>query len=128
VSRVEVAEHGSRPVLMTPARINAPQGARAIADVAMQRNAADLLRVVIDWEGEQLFGSDNPAAMPIVYIYAAKYFPNIDRTAYIEIPLDMEDAFSQSNFTSGLAQDIVDYIIEQFEQKAHESYSMKGNN
>ena len=113
---------------MTPARLNAPQGAKVIADIAHKRNAADLIRIVIDWEGDTLFGQGNAAAIPIVYIYAAKYFPNINRTSYIEIPLDIEEAFNQSNFSNAVANDIVDYIIEQFEQKAYESQSMKGFN
>lgn len=113
---------------MTPARLNAPQGAKAIADIAHQRNAADLLSVVIDWEGDELFGDGSPGAKPIVYIYAAKYFQNINRTAYIEIPLDMEEAFSQSNFSNLVAEELVQYIIEEFERKQYESQTMKGAN
>lgn len=127
--RVEVAEHGNRPVLMTPARLNAPQGARAIADLAHNREVADYMIVVIDWDGSHLWEKEMQAvATPIMYIYAAKYFHNIGRAAYIEMPIDLEEAFGQSNFTSEVAEEIVQHIHEEFEKKAYESTHMKGTN
>lgn len=126
--RIEVVEHGSRPVLMTPARLSAPQGVRAIADIAYEVNAADYMVIAIDWDGTHLFGAGNEAAKPIIYIYAAKHFQNINRTAYIEIPLDIEEAFGQSNFSNLVATEIVQHIVEQFEIKAYESTHMKEMN
>lgn len=127
MSRVEVKEYGARPALMTPARLNAPQGAKAIADLAHESGVVDYLSIVIDWDGSHFMGEQS-FNKPIIYIYAAKYFQNINRTAYIEIPLDMEEAFSQSNFNSVVAAELVQHIAEEFEKKLSESYHMKGIN
>lgn len=126
--RIEVAEYGSRPSFLTPARLNAPQGAKAIADLAYKYNVADYMMIAIDWDGTHFKWDKNFTPKPILYIYATKYFQNINRNAYIELPIDIEEAFGESNFTNTVAVELLQHIAEQFDIKAYESTNMNGAN
>lgn len=131
---VSVKEIGSRPIIMTPARINAPQGAKVLADMLHDSGLVDMALVTLDWEGDFFWDTENNGPMPkelrkpVMFIYAAKYYQQVDKVAYIEMPIDVEDAFAQSNFSNDVALEIIDHIRLEFEQKLYESYHMKGAN
>lgn len=128
---VSIKEVGTRPALLTKARMNAPQGAKAIADTIYDSNICDRAILMIDWDGDSLWDTASKGPMPeemkrpLFIIYADKYYSNVNRYASIEIPLDMEEVFGQDNFTREIAMELAQHIKEEFERKHYESYSMK---
>lgn len=84
--KVIVRELGSPPAIMTPARLNAPQGARALADIMAEETYADLATISVDWEGDGL--------TPVLSILTVKFFPEYAPENLQHFwPIDMEDAF-----------------------------------
>lgn len=112
--RVRVAEAGSRPVIATAARLNAPQGAQVIADVLYDLDFCDDVLLTLDWERNALA------------ISAVKFYPDISRRADIDFVVDMEDAFKQDNFSREVAMGIVDHLLDEFHKKDDEAKQMVG--
>lgn len=84
--KVVVRELGRRPSIMTPARLNAPQGARALADIMARENYADLCTISVDWVGDGF--------TPVLSVYTVKFLPEIAPENLQHFwPIDMEDAF-----------------------------------
>jgi len=84
--KVIVRELGSKPAVMTPARLNAPQGARALADIMANEDYADLCTISVDWEGDGL--------TPVLSLLTVKFFPEYAPENLQHFwPIDMEDAF-----------------------------------
>lgn len=119
-------EKGSRPALMTPARLNAPQGGRVIVDILAEEDFADACAIVIDWDGDIMWNTDTQGPMPqdlkkpVLYLFAHRYFPEIDRRAEIEIALDLDEAFGKDNFDNDVAHAIVNHLEDEFNKKRHE--------
>jgi hypothetical protein len=71
---------------MTPARINAPQAAKALADLMSPEEYADIATLNLDWEGDGF--------TPVLSIHLVKWLPEIaPENLQIFWPIDMEDAF-----------------------------------
>ena len=84
--QVIVRELGSKPTIMTPARLNAPQGARALADIMAEEDYADLATISVDWKGDGI--------TPVLSILTVKFFPEYAPENLQHFwPIDMEDAF-----------------------------------
>lgn len=84
--KVIVRELGNKPTLMTPARINAPQAAKALADIMAEETYADLCTVSVDWEGDGM--------TPVLSLLTVKFFPEYAPENLQHFwPIDMEDAF-----------------------------------
>lgn len=128
---VTVKEVGSRPTFTTPARVNAPQGAKVLADMLHASGVCDRAILMIDWDGDSLWDTQSKGPMPkeikkpIFVVYADKYFSEVNRYAYIEIPIDIEDAFGQDNFSNTVAAELVDHIRKEFEYKYYQSDFVK---
>jgi len=87
--KVIVRELGTKPAIMTPARINAPQGAKALADIMAEENYADMATISVDWEGDGL--------TPVLSILTVKFFPEYAPENLQHFwPIDMEDAFGSA--------------------------------
>lgn len=101
--KVALAEVGDRPLIATPARINAPQGARVLVDLMSQVDWIDYGRVTLDWIGDGI--------TPVMIVEASKVFPHGSITMK-PWPIDIEDAFGLDNMTNGTLQDIVYHVEE----------------
>ena len=112
--KVDVSEVGARPTILTPARMNAPQGARVLADVIHDLDFADYCLLVLDWEKN------------VLAVVATKRYPDIRRRADIDFIVDMDDAFTKDNFGLEVAKNIVDHLREEFEKKDAEAKAMEG--
>jgi hypothetical protein len=112
--RVDVTEVGNRPLIATAAKLNAPQGAKVLADVLVDMNFAEHCLLVLDWEKGALVVS------------CAKRYPDIGRRADIDFALDMEDAFQQDNFSRDIAIEMMDHLRSEFQRKDDEAKRMEG--
>lgn len=112
--RVDVAEVGDRPLIATAARINAPQGAKVLADVLHDMDFADHCLLTLDWDKGALVVS------------CAKRYPDIGRRADIDFALDMEDAFSRDEFGKDVAIEMMDHLRSEFRKKDDEAKAMEG--
>jgi hypothetical protein len=126
--KVDVVEHGDRPRVLTPARMNAPQGARALADALYNADFADLCSLVVDWDGTYLAPDDMPVDIrqPALVIMASKWYPAIKKRADIFVRLDMEDAFARDNFGSDAIVEIIEHLVTEFQRKDEEASRMGG--
>lgn len=112
--RVRVAEVGSRPLIATAARLNAPQGAQVLADVMYEMDFADDCLITLDWDKSA------------VVVSAVKYYPDIKRRADIDFALDMEDAFQRDEFGKDIALEMMDHLRTTFREKDEEAKKMVG--
>lgn len=106
--KVIVRELGKRPVLATAARLNAPQGAKALADLMAEEEFADLCVINIDWESI-------PPAMVVDIIGWYKDWAG--EPLKLQWPIEIEDAFGQDNMDSGILRLIVESCREEFNSK-----------
>lgn len=84
--KVIVRELGTKPTIMTPARLNAPQGAKALADIMANEDYADMATINVDWQGD--------GVTPVLSILTVKFFPEYAPENLQHFwPIDMEDAF-----------------------------------
>jgi hypothetical protein len=117
--RVEVYEHGERPTLGTRARISAPQGANALADLFAPHEFAHYAIITLDWTGDMLLAvSQGELARPVMHVLVARYHPEFDRRREVEWVIDLEDAFSLDNMDNAVLRDIVQQAEEQLNQPA----------
>lgn len=108
-----VREAGERPVLATPARMNAPQGARALADLLSEEDYCDLCILTIDWEGDGF--------TPVLTVFAVKwYIKGGGVRLQVEWNIDIDDAFEQDNMDNGILRQIVYDLGEFIHQKEEE--------
>ena len=107
--KVVVRELGGRPPIATPARLNAPQGAKALADLLADKDFADLCVINIDWEGDGF--------TPVLNIVTVKWFVEYGgRRLEHNWPIDLEDAFGQDNMDNGILRSIVSQLEEHFHE------------
>jgi hypothetical protein len=111
---VRVAEVGDRPLIATAARLNAPQGAKVLADVLYDLDFCDDILLTLDWDKS------------VLAISAGKAYPSIRRRADIEVILDMEEAFQQDNFSLATVTETIAYLRSEFEKKNDEAKAMEG--
>ncbi len=106
-----VREWGSRPAVATPARINAPQGAIALADLFAPHDFADLCTLTIDWERDALA------------IDAVKWHRDWPAQPVMNNPyaIDIEDAFGMDNMDNTTLRE----IVEAFKQMFAEAYETR---
>lgn len=107
---VVVREMGSRPLISTPARLNAPQGASALTDMAAEQDWADMMVVTLDWEGDGF--------TPVMVVETFKWFIEYGgaRLSHQWI-IDMEDAFGADNMDNSTLRLIIASIREEFERQ-----------
>jgi hypothetical protein len=107
--KVYVREVGDRPALATPARLNAPQGAKALADLLAEEDFADACVIELDWEGDGF--------TPAMIIYLAGWYRDWPGSALTLDPwvIDLEDAFGRDNMDNGVLRLIVHTLRELFE-------------
>lgn len=109
--KVVVREAGDRPAITTPARLNAPQGAKALADLLADETFADLCDILIDWQGDGF--------TPALVINTFKWFPQYEgRRLQSQWILSLDDAFGIDNFDNALARQIVFSLREEFMEKS----------
>lgn len=107
-----VREMGSRPPIATPARLNAPQGAKALADLMAEKDFADLCVITIDWEG----GIDGHT--PVLMVFTVKWFIEYGgQRLEHEWPIDLDEAFNKDNMDNGILRLMVQQLEEHFNQK-----------
>jgi hypothetical protein len=107
--KVIVREIGNRPAIATPARLNAPQGAKALADLLSEETFADLCTIDIDWEGDGFTSA--------MVIRVVGWYPDWPGDALVMPPwiIDMEDAFDRDNMDNGILRLMVHQMKELFE-------------
>ena len=109
--KVVVREVGDRPTITTPARMNAPQGAMALADLLAEEEFADLCDIVIDWEGDGF----TPALILNTFLWPPQYKGRHLKSQWV---LSIEDAFGIDNFDNALARQMVFALKEEFQAMA----------
>ena len=106
-----VRESGDRPTISTPARMNAPQGAKVIADLLADHDFADMSILTIDWEGDGF--------TPALIIDTVKWFPQFKgKRLEHHWVVSLEDAFGVDNFDNELARQMVNELHIEFERMA----------
>lgn len=108
--KVFVREIGSRPMISTVASINAPQGAKALADLMAPEDFADLCVINLDWVGDGF--------TPVMMITTVKWFLEYGgQRLEHSWPIDMEDAFGYDNMNNETLRLIVIQLREHFYQQ-----------
>lgn len=102
--KVVVAEVGDRPTITTPARLNAPQGAKQLADIMAEIDTIDMGKIVLDWKGD--------GHTPVMTITAAKTYPGwAGKWLYLDPwHIDIDDAFNQDNMDNGILRQIAEEV------------------
>jgi hypothetical protein len=102
-----VRENGDRPAAATSTRMNAPQGAIALADLLAEEDFADICVITIDWVGDGF--------TPSLTIFTVKWFIeyNGQRLEH-EWNIDLDEAFGQDNMDNGILRQIVHDLREEF--------------
>ena len=109
--KVVVRESGNRPALTTPSRLNAPQGAKALADLLADKYFADVADILIDWEGDGF--------TPALIVSVFKWFPEFSgRRLQTQQVFSIDDFFGIDNFDNGIARQLVFDLEEEFERMA----------
>ena len=104
-----VREIGTRPAIATPASLNAPQGAKAFADIMAAKDFADLCVINIDWDGDGF--------TPVLNIVTIKWFIEYGgQRLEHEWPIDLQEAFGLDNMDRGILLQIANDIEEHFEE------------
>lgn len=99
--KVIVREMGRRPVIATPGRLNAPQGARALADLLAEEDFADMCVLTLDWEGDGF--------TPAFVIETFKWVIQLKGARLsTEWVIDLDDAFGQDNMSHSILRGIVE--------------------
>ena len=110
--KVIVRELGNKPNIMTPARINTPQAAKALADIMANEEYADLATINVDWEGDGF--------TPVLSIHTVKWFPQYAPENLQHFwPIHMDDAFgSDEKANRDTLLDINQQLKEHFTEMA----------
>ena len=107
--KVIVRELGSRPSVMTPARLQAPQGAKVLADLLAEEDFADLCTLSVDWEGD--------GHTPVLTVYTVKFMPEYAPENLQHFwPIDMEDAFGGDAMDNETLRNIVQQLRDHFNE------------
>lgn len=109
---VEVAEVGSRPVLWTKARLNAPHGVRKLGELFSEQNWADKAIVVLDWQPEELADSEHKHDA-IVRVFIYKRVRELGRRIDLNLNLDVNDLFSKDVITASE----LGWVTDEFKKK-----------
>ena len=108
--KVVVRELGPRPPIATPARLNAPQGAKALADILANEDFADLCIISIDWEGDGF--------TPVMQMVTIKWFIEYGgQRLEHDWHIDLEDAFGSDNMNNSTLRNMVAQVREHFHQQ-----------
>lgn len=107
---VRVLEVGTRPVIMTKARRDAPQAAATMGRILGQRRFAELNEVVLDWSNEL---NQQPAeiAKPVMFMACTRAFPGRGYLT-VESRLDVDDIFGADVLTLSLLEDLANELGE----------------
>lgn len=109
--QVIVRENGIRPFLSTPARLNAPAGAKALADLLSIEDWADFAILTIDYEGDGF--------TPAFVMKVVKWFPeHKGRYLSADWVIDLDDAFGVDNFDQALSKQMVFELKQLMEERA----------
>lgn len=95
-----VREMGNRPIIATAGRLNAPQGAKALADLLAEETFADMAVLTIDWDGDGF----TPAFVIETFKWVIELKGKMLRTEWI---IDLDDAFGLDNMTNALLRSMV---------------------
>lgn len=108
---VEVAEAGDRPAVLTKARMNAPQGVKALGMIFAAQDWADKVNILLDWQPEELSQSEykNDA---IVRVHVMKRVPP-GRLLNLTENFDVNDIFTLDQLT----RDDFIWIVDGFKDK-----------
>jgi hypothetical protein len=107
----EVTEIGSRPKIITPGRVNAPDAAITLAKIFEQsgNNWADRADIMLDWENT-LLGSDEPELhYPVMLIAVDKYVPGKGHLV-VQSRLNIDNVFLGDYVTFETLADIVEEL------------------
>ena len=115
--RVTVAEAGNRPVILTPARKDAPQAARLAGEVLGQLDVADIGEVVLDWDNSTGRFPEGPTVKPIMYLNLLQYVPQVDRWVDVEVRVDVESVFNSHELTGDIIRDILAELVEKLAEE-----------
>lgn len=113
---VRVIELGNRPLILTRARKNAPQAAKAIGELLELRQIGDMGVVMLDWDNE-LKGMPDEVAMPVIYISATKFFPGTELNLTVESRINVDEVFTQDELTSSILMDVVNELNEKMKSE-----------
>lgn len=127
VKEVTVEELGHRPAIFTKARKNAPQAAKAIADVLGNADWVDGAAIVLDWEGV-LVKQWNPKTppeflKPALYISVAKFVPEFGEYLDATERIDVDDVFGNEVIAGTHVRD----VLEVMRQRIFESIEERRN-
>jgi hypothetical protein len=104
-----VREAGYRPAVANMARLNAPQGAKVLADLLAEESFADMSIITLDWVGD--------GYTPVMTIFTVKWFPEYGgQRLEHEWNVDLDDAFGQDNMTNSTLRQMVVDLREVFEK------------
>jgi hypothetical protein len=116
---IRVAELGTRPRLLTPARANAPQAAKAIGQMFEQRRFGQLAVIEIDWTNET---KDQPDefAKPVMFMTLSRHFPG-KGWLNVQGRIDIDSVFGAGVLTRSLLEDLVNELGEKLSDTAKEN-------
>ena len=125
---VIVAEKGTRPSVMTKARVIAPQAAKYLADLFGDETFADQAAIVIDWGGDLFWAGEGPMPeelkTPVMLIEVTKRYPMYNNSLLtLDYRLELEDFFGQDNAT----KDDLHQVVENFKDKLREQENRRQN-
>lgn len=120
---VSVLELGSRPSLLTKARLNAPQGAKAIGALLGQQEWADLAMVALDWQPDELAGGER-ANDAVLRMLVYKEVKPRNRVLTISWNLDVNDIFTKDQIT----RDDLMWVVDELKQKLNYELHRAGVN
>jgi len=107
--KVIVRENGARPQIATQARLNAPAGAKALADLLWEEDFADMCIITVDWIGDGI--------TPVLTIFTVRWFPEYSGARLEhEWNVSIEDAFGLDNMDNSTLRQMVVDLRELFEQ------------
>jgi hypothetical protein len=115
-----VREAGQRPLISTPSRLNAPQGAKALADMMAEEDFADMCIITLDWEGDGI--------TPVLAIEVFKWFVGDPPRRLSVGPwnIDMDDAFGADNMENAVLRLMVSDLRDLFHQETDGYNRRKG--
>jgi len=106
-----VRENGTPPTITTPARMNAPAGAKVLADLLAPEDFADMAIITLDWVGDTF--------TPVMVITVTKWFPEYKgRRLESQQIISIDDAFGMDNYDNALARQIVSDLRDEFMAKS----------
>lgn len=108
---VEVAEVGTRPVVWTRARLNAPHGSKKLGELFSQQDWADKAIIVLDWQPEELQDSEvKHDAIVRIHIYKRV---EGGRRLELHMNLDVNNVFGADQVT----ERELGWVTEEFKKK-----------